>query len=177
MEITYKLEEKDLLDFQLFTASTSQRIAKKKRNGHILVTISFLFLGIYFYLANNTPMSIYFVVISIVFGVFYPKYFNWRYKKHYKDHVKETYQKLFGEEVKLNFTEDYIYSEDKTGQGKIKLHEVEDVNETPNHFFLNISTRVTLIIPKRELDDIDSLRAILKAIGLKVNDQLDWKWK
>ena len=36
MTIEYKIEEQDFLDFQLFTASKSDRINKKKRNGWVL---------------------------------------------------------------------------------------------------------------------------------------------
>ena len=177
MEIEYKIEENDFLDFQLFTASKSKRIMKKKKKGWILLTIAFLVLGIYFYFQNNIAMTIYFGVIAIICGLFYPKYFNWRYKKHYKNYIKENYKKRFGEIENLKITKEYIYSKDKTGEGKIILKEIEEVNETKDHFLLKISTGMSLIIPKREMDNPDIIKNKFNEIGLKIIDELNWEWK
>ncbi|PHS05155.1 MAG: hypothetical protein COA88_12750 [Kordia sp.] len=177
MEIEYKIEENDFLDFQLFTASKSERIMKKKKNGWLLITIGSLIFGIYFYLQNNYSMTIYFGLSTVIWGLFYPKYFNWRHKKHYAKYVKENYNKRFGEVEKLKITEEYIYSEDKIGEGKIKLKEIDEVSETQKHFILKISTGMSLIIPKREIENVDLLRTELKMVGLNIIDELNWQWK
>jgi len=176
MKIEYKIEENDFLDFQLFAASKSKRIMKKKKIERFFLTIGSLIGSIYFYLQQNITMTIYFVVIAIISVLFYPKYFNWRYKKHYKNYIKDNYQKRFGQVENIEITEEYIYSKDKTGEGKIKLKEINEVNETPNHFFLKISTGMSLIIPKREIKNIDLLKIKINKIGLNIIDELSWKW-
>ncbi len=162
--------------FLIFTASKSERIMKKKKNGWILLTVGSLILGICFYMQDNIAMTIYFGLTTIICGLFYPKYFKWRYEKHYKNYVNENYQKRFGEIAKLEITEEYIYSKDKTGEGKIKLKEIDEINETKNHFLLKISTGMSLIIPKREIDNIDLLKNELTAFRLKINNELNWEW-
>jgi len=177
MKIEYKIEENDFLDFQLFAASKSERIMKKKKTGWIFLTAGSLTGSIYFYLQQNIAMTVYFAVITIICGLFYPKYFNWRYKKHYKNYIKDNYQKRFGQIENIEITEEYIYSKDKTGEGKIKLTEIDEVSETQNHFLLKVSTGMSLIIPKREIKNIDLLKIKFNEIGLNVIDELSWKWK
>ena len=177
MTLEYKINEQDFLDFQMFTASKSDRINKKKRNGWILLTVSSIVVALYFYLNQNTAMTVYFGLVAIACGLFYPRYFKWRYKKHYKTYIRENYSKRFGQVETLELDNNYIFSKDKTGEGKINLSEIERIDETRNHFFLKISTGLSLLIPKKELEGIDELREKFKAIGLAVNDETNWKWK
>lgn len=177
MTLEYKIDEQDFLDFQLFTASKSDRINKKKRNGWILLTIGSIVVALYFYLNENVAMTIYFGLVAIACGLFYPKYFKWKYKKHYKPYIKENYSKRFGQIEALEINNDYIFSKDKTGEGKINISEIERVDETDNHFFLKISTGLSLIIPKKELENVDELRENFKEIRLTVNNETNWTWK
>lgn len=177
MILKYKIKEQDFLDFQLFTASKSDRINKKKRNGWILLTVGAIVIAFLFYLKENTTITIYFGFVAVVCGLFYPKYFKWRYKKYYKTYIKENYSKRFGETETLEINDNHILSKDKTGEGKINLSEIEIINETDNHFFLKISIGASLLIPKKELKNVDKLREKFKEIGLAINNETNWNWK
>ena len=120
-------------------------------------------------------MIICFAVTSVIIGVFYPKYFNWRYKRHYKNHIKENYRNRFGHIENVEFSSKYIYSKSKIGEGKIFLTEIEEVNETAKHFFLKISTGMSLIIPKREINDVIGLKEEFLTLGLIIKEELNWK--
>ena len=176
MKINYKIEDKDFLYFQLFTASKSERIRKNKNRGWLLLTTGSAVIAIYFFLNLNIPMTVFFGLVSAICGLFYPKYFKWRYKRHYKTHITENYSKRFGQTEMLEITDNYIFLKDKTGEGKVNLSEVEKVDETNNHFFLKISTGMSLIIPKGRIDNSDKLRTEFKRVGLTVNNEQNWKW-
>ncbi len=177
MKLEYKIEENDFLDFQLFTASKSERINKKKKNGWLSLTIGAIIVGVYFYLNQNILMAIYFGLVSLACGLFYPKYFKWRYKKHYKAYITENYSKRFGLTEIIEINDDFILSKDKTGEGKIKLAEIEKIDETGNHFFLKVSTGMSLIIPKDRISSPNILRVEFEKLGLKINNERNWKWK
>ena len=136
-----------------------------------------MIIGINFYVQDQMPMAIYFGLTAAACGLFYPNYFHWRYKKHYSNFIKENYQNRFGAIEQIEITPEFIFSKDKTGEGKLKVEEIDEVSETKNHFMLKISTGMSLIIPKRELENIDRVRIELNAIGLKVIDELNWEWK
>ncbi|MCD4792252.1 MAG: YcxB family protein [Bacteroidales bacterium] len=177
MKIEFKIQENDFLEFQLFTSSKSKRIQKKKRNAWLILTIASVIFALYFFCLEILSITIYFVVTSVLIGIFYPKYFNWRYKRHYKNHIKENYKNRFGETEDVEFGSEYIYTKSKIGEGKVFLKEIEKINETSNHFFLKISTGMSLIIPKREINDITELREKFQTLGFTINDELNWNWK
>jgi hypothetical protein len=77
----------------------------------------------------------------------------------------------------MEITQDYILSESKTGEGKIKTSEIEGVNETQEHFFIQLSKGISLIVPKKEVESTTSLRDQFKSVGLPIRDEKDWVWK
>ena len=133
-------------------------------------------MAIFSYLSQTYYLAIYFVVLALVIGFFYPKYFRWRYKKHYASFIGRNYAKRFGQPAELEITKDYILSKDKVAEGKVKLSEIEYVSETLNHFYIKISTGMSFIIPKRELDSSVNLKEEFSRIGITVKDEIYWKW-
>ena len=176
MKLEYTINESDFLDYQLYTASKSERINRKRRNGQILLTVGFAILALIFYMNTKVVLAIYFGIFSLATAIFYPRYFKRRYKKHYQGYIKEYYSKRFGQAVLTEIQDDLIYSRDHVGEGNIKMEEIEEVNETAKHFFLKVSTGQSLIIPKGTTVNPDEVRARFQALGLKINDEQAWKW-
>lgn len=176
MKFQYKIEATDFLEFQLYTASKDPIVQKRKLRSWILLPIAFTIMAIFSYLSQTYYLAIYFIVLAFVIGFFYPKYFSWRYKKHYASFIGRNYAKRFGQPAELEITKDFILSKDKVAEGKVKLSEIEYVSETPNHFFMKISTGMSFILPKKEIDASVDLKAEFTRIGLVVKDELGWKW-
>ena len=176
MKAEYTIQEDDFLSHQLFTASKSKRINKKRKRDWALLIIGFAICGGVFYFQANLAMALYFGLFTLATGLFYPKYFNWRYKKHYSNYIKEHYQKRFGETAILEINSDNILTKDKIGEGKINIKEIEEINETQNHFFIKISTGASLIIPKKEITNTNCLKEEFENIGVHINNELTWKW-
>jgi len=176
MKLEFKLYEQDFLDFQMFTASQSARINRKKRNGWILLTAGSFLLALFFYFEHNFILSAYLGFVGIVCGLFFPRYFIWRYKRHYRAYIKENFSNRFGETGNLEIRESTIYFKDKTGEGNINLSEVEKIDETVAHFFVKVSTGQSLIIPKKECEYPAELQEKFKSLGFEINDFTGWKW-
>lgn len=177
MEFTYKLDANDFLQYQLFTASKSDKIAKKRLYGWLIFTLAASIFAIYCYFNNSTSLAIYFGVIASVWGVFYPKYFNWKYVKHYTDFINKHYSNRFGKITTVSFSKGYIIATDESGEGKIKTSEIVNVNETGTHFFITFLSGTSLIMPKRDLQNTEELRNKIMKIGLTISKELDWAWK
>ena len=177
MRLEFKIHENDFLAFQLFAASQSERIRKEKNKSWLILTIGSVVLAAYFLLNQNISMAVFFGLVGMTCGLFYPLYFRWRYKRHYKSYIKENYHKRFGQTEVLEINDDHLFMEDKTGEGKINLKEIEKVDETVDHFFMKISTGVSVIIPKDRVDNINELINQFEKIGLKVDKHLDMRCK
>jgi len=170
MKITYEINEEDFLEFQVHKASISQRIQRKKRNQHIGLTIGCFIVAIYFYLVENWTMTIFFILYGIICGLFFKRYFDWRYKKHYKAHIKENYKKRFGQIEELEFLPDVIKAKDIIGEGTIRIKEIDRIDETNEHYLLNISTGQTIIIPKNKVENIRELTDHILSLGIEIKN-------
>ena len=171
----FKLDENDYLTYQLFTASKSALIAKKKRNGWILAPLSFLILAVMFYASDNFPLTVYFVIAAIVTVIFFPRYFKWRYKKHYLKHIQTNYQNRFGTESELEITSDGIIYKDETGEGKNNVKKIKRVNNLPAHFLIELNIGTSIILPNNQIDEGTELKT-LNDLQLEVIDESSWKW-
>jgi len=176
MEVTYNLEAVDFLHYQLFTASKSNRIRNKKMYGWLLFTLAAGIFAIYCYFNNSTSLAIYFGVIAAVWGLFYPKYFNWKYVKHYTSFINENYKNRFGQSTTVVISKENIIATDNSGEGKIKVSEIVTINETNQHLFITFKSGAFLIIPKREIDNFNELKNSLIKIGCIINNELSWSW-
>ena len=136
MEFTYKLDANDFLQYQLFTASKSKHIAKKKMYGWLLFTVAATIFALYCFFNDSTSLAIYFGAIALVWYLLYPKYFNWKYVKHYTDIVNKNYKNRFGQSTTISFSKGYVIATDQSGEGRIKTSEIVNINETGQHLFI-----------------------------------------
>jgi hypothetical protein len=177
------LDENDYLTYQLYTASRTPRIKKARIRGWIFTTVTFLCLTYLFFESYNDFLGYYFLVASGLSLTLYPIYSRWRYKRHYKKHIQDTYKNRFGEECALEISDDVIVTRDKTGEGKINTTEIEEINEIKDFYFVKVKTGVSLIISKlkTETKDLEAIEKSLKELadkkGIKWNAELDWKWR
>jgi len=177
MKLKYNLGEEDFLAFQLFVSSKSARIQKKKKRNWLLLSLGSFVLALYFYSRSNYVMVVYFGLVAVMFGLFYNKYFNWRYKKHFVNVIKENYgDRIKVEDSEIEITEEYLKTKDRTGEAKIFIKEIKEVTETRNHFFVNISSGVSLIIPKKKIEHVSQVKQQLVNLDIPVIDELTWKW-
>jgi hypothetical protein len=176
MKFEYQIQEQDYLDFQLYTASKSPRFEKKQSNGRYFITISSLVLACYFIYAKDWGLAAYFGLQTAAFFLFYPWYFKWRQKVHYTKYIRRNYKNLFGRSEEIEIKGNTIHMVNSTGSGQIKASELKKFVETQNHFFIQMKTDASLIIPIHDLENVGTLRKQIHAMKIPVEKDLDWKW-
>jgi hypothetical protein len=174
------LDKEDFLRYQLFTASQSKRIKNKRIRTWILVTITFLFAGLIMRQNPDKFYSYYFIGFSIITLIFYPLYQRRHYKKHYEKHIDENYSNKIGVESEIGFENGFIVSVGDNQEGKIKLTEIQEINEISENLFIKIKTGESVIIPTQftEYDNLKmELADLVEPLGVIWKNQQDWKWK
>jgi len=176
MKYTYKIEKEDLLEFQLYTASKSEVLAKKRRNNRaILIAASTLFSG-YFFSSDEMIMGIYFAVMVVLFVFFYNKYFSWKQKLNYRRFIEANYTTRFGMEETLDTFPDKIHVKDNFGEGDVKASELKSIVEIGSHFFINLESGSSLIVPKAQVNT-NALKNDLARLKTTFEEDLNWSWK
>lgn len=106
MKITYQLEQKDFLIHQLYLASQSLSIKKKRIKNKVIPPFIYTVFGVICYLkTNNIWILIGFLILSILWLMFYPIWERKHYIQHYQNFIHENYQTRFNQIVSLDLGE------------------------------------------------------------------------
>jgi len=181
MELTIKLQPTDYLAFNLFNTAHSDTIRKRRKTEWLLTTLFFAILALIFLFTQIMLLCYYFAGVTLLSALFYPKYFAWRYKKHYKKQISSLSRVNFGEKIVIRFTEEQIYTSDENSETKINLNQIKEINETSSHFFIMLLSGTALIIPKSYCKDTDAFKNFLVSLSesfkINYNTATAWKWK
>ena len=181
LEMKFTLRKADFLMYQLFTVSQSPQMTKRRKSVKMKVPAIYFCLGLILLGLQEIPMGVGFIILSIIWAIFYPSYQQRTYRKQLAQYVDEYYKTRFGEEMKIKFDEDFIHIKNDYSETKIILTHIEAMDEIKDYFFIKLKSGTTLIIPKKLLEDFETIKAKILALTahLKVNLKvdLDWEWK
>ena len=111
---------------------------------------------------------------------FYPFYQRRHCKKHYEKHIIENYKNRIVIKSELGFEDGFIVSVGDNQEGKIKITEIQEINEISENLFIKIKTGESLIIASifSEYDKLKKqLVKLIESLGIEWYKYLDWKWK
>ena len=180
MTIEYKISENDYLTHQLYLASISERIRKKRQRNRSLFPLFFTIIGL-LALSKSGVLGIILFAFALSWFLFYPRSERKHYVEHYQGFIKENYQERIGRPVVLEFNDDFIYGKDEGSESKVLTKELEEIVELPTIVLLRLKGGQSLILPKDSIENIDSLTVRLKELAeyLKIEYVLKdkWEWK
>lgn len=179
-DFTYKITAEDYLTHQLFGASMNKAIKKQRKRGLILWTTAFFILAIVFYLQGNKFLSIYFIAFGIGFFLIYPIYASWIYKRYFKRYVYKHFTESNLNNMILTIDEEEIVLFNGKERGKIKISEIEKIEEIPTHIFIKLKGGRSIIIPKLKIENKEELLNCVSFLSKNNSfpyiQILKWKW-
>lgn len=180
VNLKYALEKEDYVMFQLLVASTSDRIKKKRKRSRIIIPIIYLAFAAFGGYTGDTTMSIVFLMLSLIWFLFYPKYEAWKYKKHYNSFVDENFKSHYGLETKTQLGETEIYSENSKGNTTVKVEDITEIIETEQYLFVRLGVGMGLIFPKEKIQNLQELENWISTtsdqLGIPNQVNLNWSW-
>lgn len=181
MTINYTISEEDLLTYQLYAASKSERILKQRKRNK-LIGLVYLPMALIFFLAKTYPVAIMLVLVGILWFFLYPLWDKKRIMNNYQDFINENQKERLGNLIQLEITGEFILAKDKGSESKVQISELEKITEIPSLILLVLKGGISLAIPKQEIVSIhDQLITELKELAFRLNIpyemDLDWEWK
>jgi hypothetical protein len=175
MTIEYKIDESDFLIHQLFAASKSDRIKRKRQRTKVIPSLIYFAFGLFFFLKDK---SITFLIIGLLWFFIYPLWESRHYIKHYKGYIKEVFKDRFGRSLTLMFSNDFIIAKDNGSESKVLTKDLEEIYEIPSTIFVGLKDGQAYILPKDKIANIDNVKARLKELAdyLKIKYIVDEKW-
>ena len=177
MKLEYTLEEKDFIDYHLFSMSENKKSRKTMNTTKLILVGLFLYIGINMYNKNNIEFAIILGIIAILTFIFFNKLYKSKLRKHFSKIVKNSYSKRIGEKETMEFDSEFIITEDKTGEGKTKISEVENINETKDNFFIKLSNGSSFIVSKKGINNIELIKKKWAELNIPISENLTWEWK
>jgi hypothetical protein len=181
MIIEFQINENDFLTHQLFVASKSERINKKRQRSKILGPVIYLVFGLLFILQEEYSLAISFWILAILWFFIYPIWERRHYIKHYTGAIKENHKDSFGRTITMEFNNEYFIGKDKGSESKVSTTELEEINEISTVIFVRIKGGQSFILPKERIGEIDKVKASLKDLARHLNIpyhiEENWEWK
>lgn len=181
MTIDYKIDENDFMTHQLFLASKSERIKKKRRRNKINLPLFYFAVGLLSLFLDKISMTIIFFIIGLLLFLIYPLWERFHYIKHYKGFIKENYKDRIGRIATLEFSNDFILAKDEGSESKISTTELEEICEIPTTIFVRLKGGQSIILPKDKIANFDNVKTRLKELAtyLQIKYETDekWEWK
>jgi hypothetical protein len=181
MTFELKIDENDYLTYQLFVASKSATIQRKRKRNKIILPIFYLVLGASGFYQNNHLMGILFCVFAVLWFFIYPLWDRNNYIRHYKNFIKENLKDGFGKSAFLEISNEHIFVKDEFNETKVSTREIDEIYEISTTIYIRMKKGKTFIIPKDKIAEIENLKSVLTELAnfLKINYVVDenWKWK
>ena len=181
MTFNYKISLNDFLTYQLYNASISERIRKKRqRNKFLIPLLYFGFCAMLLY-QNQLIGGITFFCVGVSWFFVYPVWEKYRYVKHYSGFIQESHKDRIDKVVTIQIERDFIISKDDSSESKIQTTEVEEIIELPSIIMMKLKSGQAFVLPKKGIENCDELISYLKSLtkdwGVEYHEQIDWVWK
>ena len=165
MEIRYNLTEEDYLNFNMFHVKNSKAVKRTLNMQRFLTPIIFIIASFVFSKVGGMSflgVFITFLVVSILWIIFYPKYFYSYVIRNTKKIIKEGKNDGLIGEHHMILSEEGIIDATSNGETRVSWFGIQTLSEDKHNIYLYNSSVSAYILPKRELDDVEEIKTYLK---------------
>ncbi|MFJ5717779.1 YcxB family protein [Neobacillus sp. NPDC093127] len=164
MEINYHLTEDDYLNFNLYHVKNSKAAMRTLNIQRFLMPIFFIAAAYLFSTIDDVPflwMLVPFIIVSILWFIFYPKYFYNHVARGTRKMIKEGKNEgLLGDHT-MRLSDEGIVDSNSNGETKVNWSGIHEFKESSDTFYLYNSAISAYILPKRELANVAEVREYL----------------
>ncbi len=168
MEIEFELLEKDYINFNINHSMKSPGLKKNIFGQRILGPIIFLLIPFILKTYTKIPLLYWltiFGILSVVWFIFYPKYFNWEMTRRIQKMLKEGNNENIYIRRKIILSEEGIIEKSDIGESNMPWIQVGKVEETDEYIYIYISSISAHIIPKRVFTDKNEEQRFISEIS------------
>ncbi|MGK7378201.1 YcxB family protein [Planococcus sp. 1R117A] len=161
MQIEFNLTEEDYLSFNLQHVKHSKTATRSLRLQQILVPVIYIFLAYIFSVIVNTPFLFFlipFLIISMVWIIFYPKFFYSSVMRNVKKMLREGKAGGIIGKYTMTLSDEGIIQTSTTEEKKASWPAILSLQEDEERFYLYNSAMSAYIIPKRALKNSNETR-------------------
>jgi hypothetical protein len=179
MKLECNLDNNDYLQHQLYKASKRRSVKIQRIRSRIISSGILFLLGIYAYiLFKNVFYIIVLGIISLIYFLIHPLYFRQLYRRHYSKFIKENYNINPEKKGFLEIYDNFILmkEEESASELKVDIKEIKEIVEIQTNYFIIVTDVSSIILPKN-IETNEFINILINKYNVKINRELDWKWK
>lgn len=189
MILKYSIGADDFLNFQLFTASESPVVKRRRLKSKLAFAILYIAFGLFFVVDSKWIYASTFFVLAILWFFLYPMREKRMYERNYKNFILENYRNRFDKEATMEITNESIQTKDGVNKGKASLNEVSEIIEMPTAIYIRLNSAQTFMLPYERIEFVENsgvknsqemilkLKEIAQLNHVKYTDKTNWVWK
>lgn len=167
MKINYTLTEEDYLNFSLYHAKNSTATRNSLRKQRLIFPLLFLIVSYFFAWLFKQPFLgvplVIFSIVSILWLIFYPKYFYNFVIRHARNMLNEAGDNGLLGEHQMTFSEKSIVDSTSKGKTKMEWTNIKKLEENDDYFYIYSSPVIAYILPKKAVSGIDETRNFINS--------------
>lgn len=180
MTLTVTIQKEDFLLHQLYIASQSDNINKRRRRNKFIFPIIYSIFSIYYFSQDKIGLAIFLGITAVLWFILFPIWEAKYYKTHYNKFIEEHYKNRFNQLCQITFNENEIIVKDLTGESIIYVTELVEIVELQTIVLVRFKSGISLILPKRDHDDLQDIKSFLLTLASRLNINYtvaeNWKW-
>lgn len=181
MTIEYSIDEQDFLTFQLFTASKSETIRKRRFRAKFFPVMMYIALGALMYVYGKPDLTIIFGLLTIIWFFMYPLREKRQYRVSYEKFIRDNFKDKLGQQASLIFHNQYLINKDQISESKVQYNQLEQITEIPELILIKLREGQTFILPKNKVGNLEEAKLYLKELAGRLNipysNEYGWVWK
>lgn len=176
MNLRFQIAEQDFLTFQLYTLSKSAHVQSRMKRGRIFATILGLILSFNLFISDAKIAGFVMIGVCGLIYYFYPQYHKWRMKRNFKKYIRHNYQERFDQPEELTIHSKGALSKNISGEGEIPKSEFSELVEIDRLYLLRMKNGASIILPKKDIQEVEKLKVELKKINVPFREELNWSY-
>lgn len=181
MKINYRLTTDDYLKYQLYKASFSKQMLKRKNLNRIVWAVLFLAVAIFFAIDKSWTKFGIFFVLSLLWYALHPFVSRGLIKRSFRKEIKEKFSENFEKPLSVEDKADGLHLVAMQREMIVKYSSIVEIVDVGSHYFVIFDTGSVAIFPVgREVGRNiwnDFVSQLVKKSGKPVYDKADWEWK
>lgn len=179
MTITFNIQEKDLVTLQLFLASTSDIIRKKRQKNKYIIPVFYVLIALVGIATGQKIAAISFLSGAVLWILLYPLWERKNYRKYFTTFIREHMKNRFGNVLSIEITNEFLLTREHENENKTPTSEIEMIQEIRELLLIRLKGGTTFFIPKEQITELGQLKNRLQKLAnhLKVEYAIDEKWE
>ena len=181
MNINFKITQENYLTFQLYLASKSQSISKKRTRTRLVVPILYSVFAISLFVLESPFLAAGFAAFAMLWFFFYPLWEKGKYVKYYQKIIQENHKSRIGVDIKIELQNDHLFTASGGTEAKIATSEIKEIVELKDLILIRLDVTQAFVIPKDQITElpalIGELKELAKKLKVKYAEELGWVWK